>query len=87
MPAVWIPASLRRFAEEREHLELPGDTVADLVHGLDKRYPDLAARLVQGDMLRPGLAVVVDGQVSRRGLAESVGPTSEVHFVAALAGG
>jgi molybdopterin converting factor small subunit len=33
------------------------------------------------------MAVVVDTQIARAGLSESVGANSEVHFIPAVAGG
>lgn len=87
MPTVWIPAQLRHLTHGQEKVEVSGDNVRALIDALEARFPGIKARLLQGDALRPGLAVVIDTQVSRGGLAEAVGETSEVHFVPAIGGG
>jgi len=61
--------------------------VSELIDALDARFPGMKARLCQEDKLRPGLAVVIDGQVARGSLTESVAADSEVHFIPAIAGG
>ena len=62
-------------------------TVRELIAGLDALYPGVAARLVEGDRLRSGLSVFVDGLVRREGLDFELAPSSEVHFIPAIAGG
>jgi molybdopterin synthase sulfur carrier subunit len=54
---------------------------------LDKRHPGVKARLCDGDGMRPGVAVIVDGLVAPLGLLHPVGPESEVHFLPAIGGG
>jgi sulfur-carrier protein len=61
--------------------------VRELIDALDARYPGVKARLMQGDQLRSGMAVVIDTQMARGGLADAVAETSEVHFIPAIAGG
>ncbi len=87
MPTIFIPASLRAAAGGLREIELPGETVRELVLALEQQFPTFAGRLRDGDKLRSGLAVSVDSQVSSRGLLQPVGPTSEIHFIAALGGG
>jgi molybdopterin synthase sulfur carrier subunit len=66
---------------------LPGATLAEIIDALDKEFPGIAVRLCQDQQIRPGLAVVIDGQIVRGGLAEIVNENSEVHFIPAVAGG
>jgi molybdopterin synthase sulfur carrier subunit len=87
MPTVWIPALLRHLTHDQESIEVPGETLRALIDALEARYPGIKARLLQGDDLRPGLAVVVDTQVVRGGLTEAVSENSEVHFIPAIGGG
>jgi molybdopterin converting factor small subunit len=61
--------------------------VAALIDDLESRYPGLRARLLDEDRLRPGLAVVVDGETSQLKLRQPVQEGSEVHFVATISGG
>jgi molybdopterin synthase sulfur carrier subunit len=87
MPRVWIPPLLRDLTGDCELLIVPGASVAELIEALDQEYPGVKSRLCPGGELRPGLAVIIDSEVGRLGLLERVGPTSEVHFLPAIAGG
>lgn len=87
MPVVFIPALLRDLTGGQESLHLPGETVRQVVDELEARYPGVKARLYDGDRLRPGIAVVVDGAVSSQRLRHKLSEDSEVHFLPALSGG
>ena len=58
-----------------------------MLDALESKFPGIKARLSDGANVRPGLAVVIDGQIVRGGLAEEVQENSEVHFIPAIAGG
>lgn len=87
MAQVFIPASLRPAADGTRSIDLPGQTVRDLVLALEARYPALVGRLRDGDSLRAGLCVAIDSQVSVLGLRQSVPPQCEVHFLTTIGGG
>jgi len=87
MPTVWVPALLRHLTNEQESVQVAGTTVREVIDALETKFPGLKARLCQGDTLRPGMAVVIDTQMARAGLSESVSENSEVHFIPAVAGG
>jgi molybdopterin converting factor small subunit len=84
---VHIPALLRPLTGGLARQEVAAGTIAELIAALDARYPGVAARLLEGGRIRPGLSVFVDGQVRREGLEFELSPTSEVHFIPAIAGG
>ena len=87
MPVVFIPALLRDLTGGQESVQLPGDTVRKVIEELDRSYPGVKTRLYDGDRLRPGIAVVVDGVVSSQRLRHKLSESSEVHFLPALSGG
>jgi molybdopterin converting factor small subunit len=87
MARVWIPPLLRDLTGGQETVIVPGTRVRHIIDALDQLYPGMRNRLCIGDEMRPGIAIVVDTQVARLGLSESVGAESEVHFLPALAGG
>lgn len=87
MARVWIPPLLRDLTGGQETVTATGARVRDIIDSLERQYPGIKARLCDGDGLKPGLAVVIDTTVARLGLAEAVGPDSEVHFLPAIAGG
>jgi hypothetical protein len=84
MPTVFIPLALRSLADGRESIDVAGSTVREVVNNLE---PALRAELLDGSKLKSNLAVAVDGAVAPMGLLERVEPGSEIHFVAAIAGG
>jgi molybdopterin synthase sulfur carrier subunit len=87
MPTVWIPSLLRPLTGGHESVRVPGSTVRELIDALEERSQGIKTRLCDGSDLRAGLAVVIDGQVSRRGLSAEVNEDSEVHFIPAIGGG
>ncbi len=87
MATVHIPSSMRDLTAGERAVSVDGATVAELIERLEARHPGVRARLLAGDGLRPGLAVVVDGVLRRPALHARVGLTSEVHFVPAISGG
>ena len=87
MAKVFIPASLRALADGTREIDLPGESVREVVLALEGRYPSLAGRLREGNSLRPGLCVSIDSQLSVRGLMQELPPECEVHFLPTLGGG
>jgi sulfur-carrier protein len=87
MVTVFIPPLLRELTGDAGQLAAEGATVRQVVKDLEARYPGLRDRLCVGDELRPGLAIAVNGTVSRSGLSQQVSNGSEVHFLPAIGGG
>ena len=87
MATVWIPAPLRDLTNGQQTVTAPGATVRQVIEALDAAYPGLRERLCDGNVLRPGIAVAVGTQVAPLGLAQPLGPESEVHFLPAIGGG
>ena len=87
MATVHLPAPLRGLAGGAASVSVSGGTVGEVIEQLDQVHPGLRERLVQGDRLRPGLAVFVDDQLPLGGLRAKVGPASVVYFAPAVAGG
>ena len=87
MAQVWIPALLRDLADGQQTTFISGETVAQLIENLDSRFPGIKPRLCEGERLRPGFSVLVDGEVSPLGLRQRLQENSEVHFLPAISGG
>jgi molybdopterin synthase sulfur carrier subunit len=87
MARVWIPPLVRDLTGGLETVTAAGSRVGEVIDDLDRQYPGVKSRLLDGDILRPGLVVAVDTAVARLGLREPVGPDSEVHFLPAIGGG
>ncbi len=78
---------MRTFTAGRESVEVRGATLREVIEALESQYPGIQARLCDGENVRPGLSVVIDGQVSREGLEAIVSDKAEVHFIPAIGGG
>lgn len=84
---VWVPAVHRDLTGGLEVVEAAGDDVRSVLAAVDARYPGLWDRLVEGERLRPGVVVAVNGDVSPLGLRRRLDEPSEIHLVRAAAGG
>lgn len=87
MADVWIPALLQDLTGGQERIQLAGKTVRQVVDELEQQFPGMKDRLLEGDQLRPGIAVVVDGEISHLRLRHRLTDQSEVHFLPAIRGG
>ncbi len=88
MAALILPRSLVALVPGLPHrAEIEGATVAELIAGLDARWPGTADRLCDaGPSIREHINVFVDGE--RVGSLDApVGPGSTVHVIPAVAGG
>lgn len=87
MVEVWIPSLWRDLTEGQRRVSLQARTVGEVVTELDTRFPGLGVRMTEDGRIRPGIAVVVDGDVNHEGLRRRLGDKSEVHFLPSLSGG
>jgi len=81
MAKVHLWASLRRFADGQEVVEVEATTVGQMLDALEKAHPGL------GPAIKAGLSVAVDGEVIANNRAAPVTPTSEVYLLQRLKGG
>ena len=89
MAEVWIPPKLQQLTGGKQQVQVEGTTVRRLINNLEKQYPGIKEFLCDEmeDDLIPGLAVVIDGEVSLLGMLDKVQENSEVHFLPAIGGG
>jgi molybdopterin synthase sulfur carrier subunit len=87
LPKVFIPALLQNLTGGHSILEIDGSTVREIIQNLDRSFPGIQDRLIESGRLRLNVSVAVDGEITPMGLAESVTPQSEVHFITAIRGG
>jgi molybdopterin synthase sulfur carrier subunit len=78
---------MRDLTGGADRVEASGRTVRQVIESLDAAHPGIKSRLVEDDRLKPSVGVAVDGVVSRLGLRQPVGESSEVHFLPAVSGG
>ena len=89
MATVWIPPLMRSLTDNEQKVEVPGETLRDVIDNLDDRFPGIKDRLMEEGRVRPSIAVAIDGEVNNEGvsLSASVAGDSEIHFVPAISGG
>ncbi|MFL5641777.1 MAG: ubiquitin-like small modifier protein 1 [Chloroflexota bacterium] len=90
MSTVFIPSVLRANVGGVKSIELPGDSIRDVVGALIEKHPSLSTQLLtdDGDLNR-FVNVYVNGQDVRylAGLDTPVAPADEVRLLPAMAGG
>jgi molybdopterin synthase sulfur carrier subunit len=87
MATVFIPALLRKLTGGKDRVQAQGNSVWEVVDNLERQFPGIRERIVQGNDLAPSLAVSVDGEVVPTRLLEPVQEASEIHFLPAIGGG
>ena len=87
MPIVAIPSLLRNLTNGKESITVPGATIREVINNLESRYPGLKARLCEDDRIKPGIAVYINGLLTRGSLLERVDADAEIHFLPAIGGG
>ena len=87
MPIAAIPSLLRKFTSGKESITVPGATIREVIDNLEGRYPGLKARLCEENRIKPGIAIYVNGLLTRGSLLERVDADAEIHFLPAIGGG
>lgn len=87
MPTVVIPPLMRKLTNGEGNIMLPGTTIREVINNLDDRYPGMKERLCEENRLKPGIAVYINGLLTRGSLLERVDTDAEIHFLPAIGGG
>lgn len=87
MNTIQIPPVLRTLSSGAGSIEAKVATVREAIMELERRFPGMRDRLCEGDMLRPGLNVVVGSHVHCRMLNVPIPTGAEILFIPAVAGG
>ncbi len=86
---VRIPTPLQRLTQGKEEVEGKPGTIIDLLRELDKNYPGLFERVVEGDKIRRFINIYLNEEDIRFLQAEEtlVKEGDEVSIIPAIAGG
>ena len=87
MAQVFLPFALRRYADGKGQVEVPGATLGEVVSNLEEMCPGVSEHLLEDGRLKAGVAAVVGHAATRQGLLQPLDPDTEVHFVPAISGG
>lgn len=90
MPRITFTRHLERFFPGISDMEIPGETVAEILSTLDRDFPGLRDYIVdETGALRKHVNIFVDGELvhDRRSLSDSVSTDATIHILQALSGG
>ncbi len=89
MATVRIPTPLRSHAGGKDTVEASGATVGEVLNGVVAAYPELRARIFEGDEVRRFVNVYVNNEDIRYldDLATPVAEKDEISIIPAIAGG
>jgi sulfur-carrier protein len=86
MTRVRLPSPLQPLAGGRGSVLAEGATLRALINDLDRQYPGLRERMIDGGAVRGDIMIAIAGD-EVRDLDAPVPPESEVHILPAIAGG
>ena len=87
MTTVRIPKPMQIYTQDMDVVQVGGKNVRILINELEKSYPGMKDALVEGEKLRPGVAIVLDGKISQLGLLQPLSEENEIVFIPAVSGG
>ena len=87
MAEVWIPATIQSLTGGKSKVTVEGATLREVVNNLEKAYPGIKEKLLDGATVREHFTVFIDGGDTSGSLLEPVEENSEVHFLPAISGG
>ena len=87
MAVVIVPPLLRELTGDTDRGEVKGATRRRVINELDRRYPGVKARLVEGTSIRPEISIAVNGGIISAGLVEPIPNDAEILIIPASSGG
>ena len=78
---------MRKLTGGEANITLSGATVREVIDNLEDRYPGMKERLCEEGRLKPGIAVYINGLLTRGSILERVDTDAEIHFLPAIGGG
>ena len=87
MATIAIPSLMQKLTNGANQVVVEGKTLREVVNNLEAAYPGFKDRLCEGDRIRPGISVYIDGVMTREGMHQPIGETANINFVPAVSGG
>lgn len=90
MATIRIPTPLRKLTGDQRTVSADGSTLVELVDDLERRFPGIKARIVDGDgNVHSFVNIFVDDEDVRflQGLRTPIKQDAEVSIIPAMAGG
>ena len=86
MATVHLFATLRPLAGGNSTVHAEGSTLREVVEDLERQFPALRGRIIDDGGQRPEIFLAI-GSTEAFGLSDAVTEDSEIHILAAIAGG
>ena len=84
---VHIPSALRSYTKQKSEVAAEGQTLAEALATLDRRYPGLRFRIItEQDTIRQHIRIFVNEE-QVRDLSVALQPEDQIHIICALSGG
>ena len=84
---VHIPGALRSYTKQKSKVAAEGQTLAEALATLDRRYPGLRFRIItEQDTIRQHIRIFVNEE-QVRDLSVALQPDDQIHIICALSGG
>ncbi len=87
MPILIVPPQMRQLADGASRIEAEGQTLRQVFRDVGRRFPRLRDRVMQGDLIAPGVSVAINDNVVSTGLSEPVPVDAEITIVPQISGG
>jgi sulfur-carrier protein len=89
MPMIRIPGALRTLTANASEVDVDGATVRAALAALERKHPGIAAKLFDGDAVKPFIRIYVgpDDIGALGGLDATVAAADEISIIPAIAGG
>jgi molybdopterin synthase sulfur carrier subunit len=84
---VHIPTALRSYTKQKSEVAAEGQSLAEVMSALDRRYPGLRFRIItEQDMIRQHIRIFVNEEQARD-LSVVLRPDDQIYIICALSGG
>ena len=87
MAKVTIPQPMRVYTGDRAVVEIAGSNVRRLIDELENKHPGMKAALTHEGKLKPDVAIMLNGEISRLALLQPIAEEDDVIFIPAIMGG
>jgi molybdopterin synthase sulfur carrier subunit len=89
MPTIRIPGALRALTSNKADVAVEAATVRAALAALDRAHPGIAAKVLDGDKVKPYIRIYVGPEDigALDGLDTPVGARDEISIIPAIAGG
>ena len=72
MPVVFLTPNFQKLGETPEKIEVDGISIKSVIDNVNKLHPGFKDLLIENNRIKPGISIVVNGEIKRTGLLGSV---------------